>query len=253
MRARRSVKGNQAPQIVAVISSPADLRRALRLRRPPDFFELRLDALWPVSDEIEKLIGKLSVPLIVTARHPREGGMNNLSLGQRRRLLVRFLPHAAWVDVELRSAGPLRPILEAARHRRIKRIISVHELEGTPAARHLEKLAHAARALCPEVFKVVTRTDTAVELARLLEFFEAHKARLSISVMAVGKLGRLSRACLPRRGSVLNYVHLGAAQAEGQLSLAELRRRLGRASITNTRRGRGRNPERDESNYCSSR
>ena len=33
------------PQIVGVISSSADLRRAVRMRNPPDLFELRLDAV----------------------------------------------------------------------------------------------------------------------------------------------------------------------------------------------------------------
>jgi len=79
---------------VAVIFSRDDLIRAGRLRPSPDFFELRLDALEPVIDEIEPSIRSLNLPLIVTARHPREGGLNSLSASRRAALLRRTL-HAS--------------------------------------------------------------------------------------------------------------------------------------------------------------
>src|SRR5581483_7683838 len=93
--------------IVGVIASEADLRLALTLKELPDFFELRLDGLFASQDELEKQIARLPAPLIVTARHPGEGGMNNLSAGRRRELLSRFAPYAKYVDVELRSADLL--------------------------------------------------------------------------------------------------------------------------------------------------
>src|SRR5436309_482789 len=65
-----------APKSVGVISSRADLRAALRLRSPPDFFELRLDALVTDIDKAERTIPKLPAPLIITARHPLEGCAN---------------------------------------------------------------------------------------------------------------------------------------------------------------------------------
>ena len=43
MTARRSIK--RRPRVVGVIASRADLARAIRMRRPPDLFELRLDCL----------------------------------------------------------------------------------------------------------------------------------------------------------------------------------------------------------------
>jgi len=92
------------PQIVGVIFTRTDLRRALRMRNPPNLFELRLDALFAKSEEVRDAIVDLRAPLIITARHPREGGSNHLSAQKRRALLLRFLPHAAYVDIELRSA-----------------------------------------------------------------------------------------------------------------------------------------------------
>ncbi len=122
------------PQIVAVLSSLPDLQRATRMRRLPDFFELRLDALHRELPAIEQILARLSAPLIITARHPAEGGLNNLSASERRALLQRFLPSSAGVDVELRSAAQLRSILATAKERKIKRIISVHDFHRAPTA-----------------------------------------------------------------------------------------------------------------------
>jgi len=82
--------------------SDADLDFAIRMRKPPDLFELRLDRLVRIVDELENKLPSLCAPLIITARHPQEGGVNKLSIRQRRNLLSRFLHRASYVDVELR-------------------------------------------------------------------------------------------------------------------------------------------------------
>ncbi len=42
--------------------------------------------------------------------------------------------------------------------------------------------------------------------------------------MGMGKLGRESRRVLMKRGSVLNYAHIGRTRVAGQPSLSDLRR-----------------------------
>ena len=88
MMARHSTK--RRPRVVGVISSRADLEQALRMRSPPDLFELRLDRLVGMADQLENVLPKLHTPLIITARHPNEGGSGRLSLRQRRALSVGF-------------------------------------------------------------------------------------------------------------------------------------------------------------------
>ena len=212
------------PQIVGVIFSRADLRRALRLRNPPDLFELRLDGLAHAIDTVKKAIAKLPAPFIATARHYLEGGANQLSSRQRRALLLEFLPHAKFVDVELRSAPFLDEVLRRARASNIRTIISFHDLHATPNAARLDRLASAARSLGPDVAKFATRTDTISQLNRLLDFFERQQGRGKTAAMGIGKLGQVCRRELFRRGCALNYAPLGRPQVAGQLSLAQLRR-----------------------------
>src|SRR6266480_6789911 len=135
MTARRSAPNG--PRVVGVIASPADMDRAMRIRRPPNFFELRLDRLADIVDQLENKLPKLPALLIITARHPEEGGANKLSLRQRRDLLTRFLNHAEYLDVELRSASAMRRLLAIAETKKIPRLISFHNLKSTPSARLL--------------------------------------------------------------------------------------------------------------------
>jgi len=219
------------PAIVGVILSRDDLRRAVAMRTTPDLFEVRLDALTRRIEDIKDDLDKLRAPLIVTARHPREGGVNQLPPRERRALLLQFMPHAAYVDVELRSARALANVLEEARSRDIGTIISFHDFKGTPSTTRFEQIARAVRSLDADFLKVATRTDHPAQLARLRDFFSRHGGKEKIAVMGLGKLGRRSRLDFAALGSALNYAHLGTPQTEGQLSITELRRILKRSFI----------------------
>jgi 3-dehydroquinate dehydratase I len=210
------------PKTVGVIFSRADLQRALRLLKPPDLFELRLDRLITCLDELRDAAGHLSTPLIVTARDSREGGANNLSTSLRRALLFEFLPHARFVDVELRSANALQAVLQTAAEKKIDTIISFHDLHATPPSSQLDKIADRARSLGAAIVKVATRTDTRPQLDTLLDFFDRQSGALDLAAMGIGKLGRIARLELARRGSSLNYGHLGSPAAAGQLSIRDL-------------------------------
>src|SRR6478735_5342077 len=109
--------GSPAGALVAVIASSKALARATCLRHPPDLFELRLDALRHSLDAISRAIPKLGAPLLLTARHPAEGGVGRLHLAERRALLQRFLKDAAIIDLELRSVGQMKEVIREM-HRR---------------------------------------------------------------------------------------------------------------------------------------
>jgi 3-dehydroquinate dehydratase-1 len=211
-------------RVVGVIASRADLERAVRMRKPPDLFELRLDHLAGMADQVENVLLRLRTPLIITARHPHEGGARKLRLRQRRDLLARFLNHAQYIDVELRSAPALRSLLALAEKKNIRRIISFHDFKSTPRARILAAKAREARSHGADIFKVATRTDTPMELGRLVAFITNSRVDVPLAVMGIGKLGAISRVLLARAGSVLIYASVDAASdVEGQLSLEQLR------------------------------
>jgi 3-dehydroquinate dehydratase I len=223
MSATRTVKATSPPRSVGVIFSGQDLQRALRLRKPPDLFELRLDGLIELIEELPHAIPRLRQPLIITARSPHEGGANNLTPARRRDLLLRFLSNAAFVDVELVCVKTLSSVLKLARKRKVQVILSSHNFVRMPTAAELQTSARRAHSLGASVFKIVARTDEPEQLQTLVELVRSKSLPVPISAMGIGKLGRPSRDILARAGCVLNYAHLGRATIEGQLSLAQMR------------------------------
>lgn len=223
MPAQKRVKErNGRIWLVGVIMTAADLRLAKQMSSPPDLFELRLDSLSSVK-RLEAEGGGLAAPLIITARHPLEGGKNNLSSTARSNLLLRFLPMARYVDVELRSAGTHRAIIERAKRSGVGTIISFHDLETTPQLGSLRAKADRAAKLGAAVFKVATRTDSLIQVARLIEFLSTAPSGLSMSVMGMGRLGAVSRIALAQCGSRLIYTSLDRPRVAGQLALDEFR------------------------------
>jgi 3-dehydroquinate dehydratase type I len=222
------------------------------MRNLSDLFELRLDYL-PSLDP--KKIAKLRRPLIITARHPAEGGCGRgfrprargtggpssatpgsrrSPLHSRRDLLLKWLPHAHFVDVELRSLRELRVVWSRAASLKIKRICSVHDFVRTPPHAVLNKQFQRAKKAGADIFKLVTRADELDDLITLLQFL--HRAgsrgrstsraragtRVRCCVMATGKFGPLSRLLFPECGSVLIYAALRRPLYPGQLTLRQL-------------------------------
>jgi 3-dehydroquinate dehydratase-1 len=223
-----SRRGRPRPRVVGVITSRAELDFAIRLRKPPDLFELRLDRLVRVIERLDKKISELGAPIIITARHPMEGGANQLSLPQRHDLLAQFLSRARYIDVELRSAPCFRSLIRLSRKQNVRRIISVHCLKSTPTPNQLGDKARAAKRYGADIFKLATRTDTPAQLIRLVDFAATKDLGVPVSAMGIGKFGAVSRVLLACCGSALVYVSLGRSDIEGQLSLQQLRALLPR-------------------------
>lgn len=118
----------------------------------------------------------------------------------------------------------MRSLIAEAHHRRIKLIISSHDLRETPPAETLREQLHAAIACGADVFKIATRTDKVAQLVRLRAFFQENCERFPIAAMGMGKLGAASRREFLLLGSPLNYAAIGKPNAVGQPTLAQLRR-----------------------------
>jgi 3-dehydroquinate dehydratase type I len=204
--------------LVGVIASIDELRLATRMRAPPDLFELRLDHL-PNLRESQLL--KLRRPLIITARHPAEGGKKVRFA--RRNLLLKFLPQAKFVDIELRSLRNLHAVRDEARRLRVGRICSFHDFKRTPQPAVLHKKMLGARKAGADVFKLVTRADTLCDLLTLFEFLWSELPSMCLCVMATGKFGPTSRLFFREAGSSFIYAPLRHPLHHGQLTFRQLR------------------------------
>lgn len=212
--------------IVGTVHSPESLRAALRLRAGQvDLLELRVDHFADDPAPLLRAAPRLKTPLIVTVRHPAEGGKHNLGSARRRAIYAEFLPCAAAIDVELRSANGLLSTIHDARSRGVRVVLSFHDFKATPSAARLGQIVRRASDAGADIVKIATRADSVAALHRLLGIFTT-KTTLPLSVMAMGGFGKISRLLFAQAGSVLNYAYLGTANASGQWSAAEFRQRF---------------------------
>ena len=214
------------PKVVGAVHSPGALRRALRIRPGEvDFLEIRVDAFAPDPAPLLRALPRLRVPLLITVRHPAEGGAHRLSFPQRRALFAQFLPFAALIDLELRSVEKLASTMADARARGVRVIVSDHHFKTTPPAVQLQHTIRRAHAAGADICKIAALAETPAALARLLALF-AQPPPLPLSVMGMGRFGKISRLLLAQAGSVLNYGYLAEPNASGQWEAVLLQKRL---------------------------
>jgi 3-dehydroquinate dehydratase-1 len=201
--------------------------RAARKLAPEavDWLELRVDHFATAPESLLATAPMLPASCIVTVRDPAEGGQNRLSRARRTELYLQFLPHAAAIDIELRNVRALSPALGAARQQGVKVIVSCHDFTATPSAARLQEILRRAADAGADIIKIAARADTVAALHRLLALL-AGKTPRPLSVMAMGRYGKVSRLLFAQAGSVLNYAYLGTANASGQWSVRDFRARL---------------------------
>jgi 3-dehydroquinate dehydratase-1 len=190
-----------------------------------DLIELRLDTLkMPAADLRQALTGN-SLPILLTARHPAEGGQGSEDAAGRMALIEPMLDLAALVDIELRSAMEMKPIVDKAHARSSQVIGSFHDFQATPGDEVLRGAISFAQPAGLDGVKLATFINTPADLTRLIQITsEAHRLRLSC--MGMGPWGRISRLVLAKCGSLLNYGYIGKSNAPGQWPAARLKELL---------------------------
>ncbi len=216
-----------AGMIVGTVHSGGSLHAAARLRaRELDLLELRVDSFAADPESLWQAARRLKVPLLITVRHPAEGGAHRLGTARRCELYRKFLPLAALIDIELRSAEKLADVISEARGAGARVVISIHDFRRTPPADRLQAWIRRAQQAGADICKIAAFVATAGDLCRLLALF-ARRQPLPLSVVGMGPLGKVSRLLFARLGSVLNYGYLDQPNASGQWEAHELKARVG--------------------------
>lgn len=218
------------PLTVGVIPDPATLQlwsglNPAQREASCDLIELRLDTLKTPASGIREALAGNTTPILLTARHPAEGGQGTVEAAGRMAMLEPLLDLAALMDIELRSAMDMRPLVQKAQGMGVRVIGSFHDFQTTPGEEVLRGAINFAQPAGLDAVKIATFLNTSTDLTRLITLTsESHRLRLSS--MGMGPLGRVSRLVLAKCGSLLNYGYLGEANAPGQWPAARLKELL---------------------------
>lgn len=190
-----------------------------------DVVEIRLDQLIQ-ENELKTKISSITKPLLLTCRHPKEGGDNNISEPLKRVSIIEpLLSHASAIDIEISTANEMKNLITEAKSKNIQVVLSYHNFETTPNLAELKTIATEAKDKGADIIKIATTTNTIPELMTLLTFSENGSIE-NLSFMGMGKFGMSSRLVAAQSGSVLNYSAIAETSIEGQWHLAAYREAL---------------------------
>jgi 3-dehydroquinate dehydratase-1 len=190
-----------------------------------DVVELRLDLIGLPAAELRAAASGVVLPVLLTARHPAEGGQGAESGEARAAMIEPLLDIAALVDIELRSVNDMRGLLAKARGMGVSVLGSFHDFQATPADDVLRGAVTFAENAGLDAVKMAAYVNSVEDLFRLGRLVGEPK-RLRLSAMGMGPWGRVSRLLLAKCGSLLNYGYLGESNAPGQWPARQLKELL---------------------------
>lgn len=218
------------PLVVGVLPDAGTLQRWVEMSAGEraltcDVIELRLDTLKMNPEDLRSALAGNEVPVLLTARHPAEGGQGSEDAAGRMALIEPLLDLAVLVDIELRSAMEMKPLVQKAHAIGVKVMGSFHDFSATPGDEVLRGAVNFAQPAGLDAVKLATYLSGPDDLTRLIKLTsETHRLRLSS--MGMGPWGRVSRLVLAKCGSLLNYGFIGESNAPGQWPAARLKELL---------------------------
>jgi len=207
-------------------ASTADLEAEPAARDTADLLEYRLDLAAGGPAALAAYDGVL--PLLVTNRSEREGGKAPDSPARLDALAATVeQPQVAAVDIELAALrdGEGERVLGRAREQDVAVVVSAHDFEGTPDRERMRALLRAG-AEHGDVAKLAVTARDRGDVLDLLAVTHNLSGTIPVATMAMGEVGRHSRAVAPLYGSRLGYAPLDPADATapGQYDLDTLAR-----------------------------
>jgi 3-dehydroquinate dehydratase-1 len=209
--------------------STADLGDEPRAREHADIVEFRMD----LADDPLSMLGSYDgeLPLLATNRAAWEGGE---ATGDERLDALREAvdhPSVGAIDLELETLFTTTggELAEHARDNDVIVVASLHDFEETPSQQRMRELLEN----CTDHADVGKIAVTAQSESDVLDLFRVtnhltERGR-SVATMAMGEIGRHSRAVAPLYGSKIGYAPLDHtdATAPGQYDIATLSRLIG--------------------------
>ena len=177
--------------------------------------ELRMDYIGRAID-LSRLLKNRPTPVVVTCRRKEDGGRWEKSEEDRTMLLRQSIAMGVeYVDLEEDTAANI------PRYGKTKRIISLHNFEGTPD--DLEAIHARLAKLDADIVKIAVQANSFDDAARVLELMRS--AKVPTIGIAMGDYGTLTRILATRYGAPFTYCvfNVDRRVAPGQMSFYDMK------------------------------
>lgn len=177
--------------------------------------ELRLDYIGR-SIDLARLLKDRPTPVVVTCRRKEDGGRWERTEEERLMLLRQAIALGIeYVDLEEDTA------LKIPRYGKTKRIVSMHNFEGTPE--DLEGIHASLSKLDADIVKIAVKANSFHDAARMLDLMR--NAQVPTIGISMGEYGSLTRILATRFGAPFTFCVFNTDRrvAPGQLSFHEMK------------------------------
>jgi 3-dehydroquinate dehydratase/shikimate dehydrogenase len=178
--------------------------------------ELRLDYIGRKAIDLTKLVKQRPTPVVVTCRRKEDGGRWNRTEEERMMLLRSAIAMGAeYVDLEFDVA------VKIPRYGKTKRIVSLHNFEGTPD--DLEDIHKELAAMDADIVKIAAYANNFDDVKRMLNLMA--NARVPTIGISMGETGTVTRILASRYNAPFTYCVFDSERrvAPGQLSFHQMK------------------------------
>jgi len=190
-----------------------------------DVVEIRIDLLTSIPDLTQK-VSKINAPILLTCRHPDEGGSEEFRDPiKRQSAIAPLIPYASALDIEINQTEPMQQLMTLAKSEGLLIVLSSHDFAGTPETKYIQEKAREGYERGADIVKIATTTNHFKDIHNLINIFDSFDSH-KISVMGMGRLGMASRLLAAQCGSVLNYAALQSANVPGQWEVNDFKKIL---------------------------
>jgi 3-dehydroquinate dehydratase I len=188
------------------------------------FAEVRMDRMALSLDDVRTIF---SHPATLIATY-RPGAVDDCA--RRSYLFAAIDSGASYVDVEVDSDNAYKKeIVERARLKGCKVIISFHDHEKTPEEEELKSIVSLCFREGAEIAKVACRVNLPADNGKLLGLLGREDLKGKLVVVGMGRKGRITRVAATYLGSPFTFASLaiGRETGEGQIEEARLEEIMG--------------------------
>lgn len=205
----------------------AVLKKIQNISKEADLAEVWLDQIGDLN--METLLKESPLPLLCVCKRLSEKGRFKGSYVTQAQMLLQAIKFGArYVDVHMQMPEKLnKKIVQEARKKHCKVIISHHDFKSTPDYPKLVKIADFVKKRGADVIKVATLANClqdSVNIIALGKYLQGSKT--PYIAIAMGQKGILSRILTPTLGGEMMFATLGKVgqTAPGQISVTELKK-----------------------------
>lgn len=183
------------------------------------FAEVRIDGMRSTIEDIVRIFSQ-PLSLIATFRPDGQGADRRKEF-----LLAAIDAGASYVDIEMESGKAYRmEIIERARLKGCKVIISFHDFRKTPEAEELARIISRCFWEGADIAKIACKVNSPQDNLRLLNILDSDEFNGRTVVVGMGAQGRVTRVAAPLLGSPFTFASLSDEKktAAGQIEKDKL-------------------------------